>query len=194
MRGLSFTPPWPFAIFRCGKNIENRQGWETPAYTACREYRGPIAIHASRLPRGVDSWWKRAQKEQSYQPRESQAAALDEFLATFDGCHAAAQAAGIVLEEPVTLRTLCSMTGHIVGTASVVGAVERGRATGKWMVHERGLQHARELTPSELRWWMGGFALVLDDVIELATPIPCKGALGLWPLPTHVAEQLARAA
>jgi len=40
MRALSLHPPWPYAIFYCGKDVENRR-WPTP-------YRGPLLIHASK--------------------------------------------------------------------------------------------------------------------------------------------------
>lgn len=195
MRGLSFTPPWPFAIFRCGKNIENREKWDTPVYTACREYRGPLVIHASRLPTGVDSWWKHASQEQSYAPRLSQRIAIEDFLTTYEGCLIAAKAASIDIPEPPTLRELCGMTGHVVGTANVIGdVVSSPTGSGIVRIGTASRYTARPLTDHERRWWFGGFALVLDDVVELKEPIPCKGALGLWPVPEHVLHELRRAA
>lgn len=198
IRGLSFTPPWPWAILRCGKSIENREGWEIPAYDWCRNYRGPIAIHASRLPTGVDSYWRRAMKTPSFTPRESQAFAIDDFEATVDGCMTAARAAEIEVVRP-TLQQLCQQTGHIVGVATVIGAVARATHARRGEEPEyRVLLEARheetftvrELTQDERRWWFGGFALVLGDKKELKRPVPCKGALGLWPLPKDVDAQV----
>ena len=40
MKAISLKPPWPYAIFNCGKDIENRK-WPT-------KYRGPLLIHASK--------------------------------------------------------------------------------------------------------------------------------------------------
>lgn len=40
MKAISLKPPWPYAVFYLGKDIENR-GWYT-------RYRGPILIHASK--------------------------------------------------------------------------------------------------------------------------------------------------
>lgn len=192
MRALSLTPPWPWAILRCGKRIENRQGWEIAAYAACREHRGPIALHASGLPGGVGTWWKRARVELSHSPRASQQKSIDEFEALADACEVAAKASGLDVERP-SLRELCAMTGHIVGTANVIGHVE-GRCRGAMgLVFIDGVE-PRALTQVEQRWWMGGFALVLDDVVELAKPVPCKGALGLWPVPGDVLEQMGVAA
>ena len=36
----------------------------------------------------------------------------------------------------------------------------------------------------------GRFAWLLADVVRLKTPIPCKGALGLWTLPPEIERQL----
>jgi hypothetical protein len=38
------------------------------------------------------------------------------------------------------------------------------------------------------RWYMGGFALVLDDVEAFDKPIPYKGMLGLFDVPWPIAE------
>ena len=40
MKAISLRPPWPYAIFHLGKNVENRT-WRTA-------YRGPLLIHASK--------------------------------------------------------------------------------------------------------------------------------------------------
>jgi hypothetical protein len=196
LRALSLTPPWPWAILHCGKRIENREAWLVPAYTACCEHRGMIALHASRLPTGVDSYWKRAQKTPSCTPRESQAFAIDDFETTVDGIMSAARAAGISLSRP-TLQRLCEQTGHIVGVASIIGMVTSDpsyRSEKRWRAHinadPAGRNGVRELTEDERRWWFGGFALVLDEVRDLKRPVPCKGALGLWPVPKDVLAQV----
>lgn len=36
----------------------------------------------------------------------------------------------------------------------------------------------------------GRFAWLLDGVVELAEPIPCKGALGLWDVPAAIVASL----
>lgn len=51
----------------------------------------------------------------------------------------------------------------------------------------------RAMTPAEERWWMGGFALVLDDVRP--TPfVPCVGHLGFFAVPDNVARLVTRLA
>ena len=184
IRGLSLTPPWPWVILHAGKRIENRERW-----SGC-DYRGPIALHASGLPSGVNTWWKRAQLEQSYSPRESQRDKIDDFVALFRDIRRIASANGVAFSDaPVTLRDLCSMTGHIVGTAMLVGVV---RKDGVVVIGRGASRTERALTDAERSWWFGGFALVLDDVRPL-TWIPCKGALGLWKVPEDLLPALRAA-
>jgi hypothetical protein len=40
----------------------------------------------------------------------------------------------------------------------------------------------------------GRFMFFLENIRELATPIPCRGSNGLWPVPDDVRRQLALAA
>lgn len=184
MRGLSLTPPWPFAILRLEKRIENRERW-----SGC-DYRGPIALHASGLPTGVNTWWARAKHEASYEPRRSQRGPLDAFIALTDQCLTLAERNGVDVESlrPVTLRKLCCMTGNIVGTADIVGVVRRD---GVVVIGKGATRAERALTVVESSWWFGGFALVLDNVKPVLPFVACKGALGLWELPVEVAERLA---
>lgn len=59
----------------------------------------------------------------------------------------------------------------------------------------------RSMTPSEVetgaitdddqrRWFFGPIGYVLRDVRALATPVPCRGALGFWPLPHDIAMRV----
>jgi hypothetical protein len=40
-------------------------------------------------------------------------------------------------------------------------------------------------------WWLGPLAWTLTDARRLAQPRPCRGALGLWTVPPHIAAELA---
>lgn len=42
------------------------------------------------------------------------------------------------------------------------------------------------LDADALRWFFGPVGFVLRDVRAVATPVPCKGALGFWQLPGDV--------
>ncbi len=57
--------------------------------------------------------------------------------------------------------------GALVGRARIVG-VARKQA---------------DIPHDQLRWWQGGFALLLADVEPLERPIPWPGALGLFRVP-----------
>lgn len=57
---------------------------------------------------------------------------------------------------------------------------------GKCWVHG-GEERPDILAHIDMRWWMGGYALVLAGV-ESTPRIPCKGALGLWSPPADVLE------
>lgn len=39
-------------------------------------------------------------------------------------------------------------------------------------------------------WYGGPVGWVLEDVIELAMPVPCRGAQGLWTVPEHLAADV----
>jgi hypothetical protein len=59
--------------------------------------------------------------------------------------------------------------GAVVAVATVKGYVES--------IGESHPQH---------RWFCGPYGWVLDDVVALERPVPCKGALKLWFLPADV--------
>lgn len=55
----------------------------------------------------------------------------------------------------------------LIGTARVLGHIETADAA-----------------PADQRvWFFGPFAWLLADVTPFLTPVPCKGALGLWKSP-----------
>ena len=60
--------------------------------------------------------------------------------------------------------------GAIVGTCRITGVVE-------------------EL---DSPWFSGPFGWLLDDVVALDTPVPCKGKQGLWLVPEEVIETILR--
>jgi hypothetical protein len=48
------------------------------------------------------------------------------------------------------------------------------------------------VTSSTDPWFFGPYGWRLSDVVTLPEPVPCKGALGLWTMPTDVAAAVAR--
>ena len=93
-----------------------------------------------------------------------------------------------------------SIPGQIVGVTTVAGWVSKD-AEGSGLF---GFLYGGNITSDEAqaalesRWFMGPFGWVVRDTVALATPVACKGALGLWRLPLAVEAlvnaQIARAA
>lgn len=64
-------------------------------------------------------------------------------------------------------------TGVILGFATIARVVTEDRT----------------LHPDQKRWYFGPYGWVLEDVLKLPTPIPCKGAQGLREMPPDVNDQ-----
>lgn len=75
--------------------------------------------------------------------------------------------------------------GAVVGTARLLGVVH---ASGVLEVAPEleSLRARAFLVGRRARWWIGPIGWVLDDVRALAEPVPCRGAQGLWTLPSDV--------
>jgi hypothetical protein len=79
--------------------------------------------------------------------------------------------------------------GAIVGTARIAGAVHLRRPfVGPAVLDERFRIDEQLVAPLLASpWAFGPWAWALADVRPLLDPIPCKGALGFWPVPAHLA-------
>lgn len=98
--------------------------------------------------------------------------------------------------------------GSILGTARVVGALDRRSPIGAGWIGRRVFlpeltalgdrDRGRLCILDSSRWWVGPVGWLLDDVRACAVPVACKGAMGLWTVPddvrAHVELQTARAA
>jgi hypothetical protein len=170
-RCLSFRQPWCDAILRGGKRIENRVGWTTS------NFRGSFFIHAAQgMTRqeyaDVVTFVKKRRIDIVERRRLHWYPPAPELLGR----------------------------GGIVGVASVIGVVRPAVTLGPkgtWIPTGEGRVEIgdpksysmRSLTTDEARWWMGAFALVLDDVRPLPFT-PCKGALGFFRVPADVRARL----
>lgn len=72
----------------------------------------------------------------------------------------------------ITWKDMCDAGGAIVGSVELCGSVEQ----------------------SDSPWFFGKYGIVLANPVALATPVPCKGALGLFRPPADVMEVLRHAA
>lgn len=68
--------------------------------------------------------------------------------------------------------------GALIGTARIADVLIFGEV-------------ARKVSADQQRWAFGPLCIVLDQVVAIARPIPCRGMLGFWTLPCEVAEQFA---
>lgn len=186
-RALSLTQPWCWAILHGGKRVENRD-WPH----GCRR-RGPIWLHAAQ---GIGSRADFTTTVTTIRFTLAQhgvrgvdllggfdAACLDEPTRIANRIRG--KEADFYLPHPAMPR------GAIVGRANIVGTVVRREddkgvfALGTWEDEAHGY-FKRALKPEEAVWWMGGFALLLKDVVALPEPVSCKGALGFWKVPEDV--------
>lgn len=186
MKALSLSRPWPWSFMHAGKRIENRSRKDGRMPSMCR-HRGPLLLHAAK------SWDK---------------SMGDWFLERFPEWDADSAILWQRNKHPAgVIFARCTVVAHLepfmCDYCDGCGWVEGGEAlrTGCRQCHGRGVVPRLWLWPAEvsdepelldgldLRWWMGGYALVLAD-IEPTPRLPCRGMLGLWTPPNDVHEQL----
>lgn len=76
------------------------------------------------------------------------------------------------------LHQLAEITSAVIGIATLVTYVTRAD------------QIAKYTDPDQRRWYFGLVGYVFDDTRILASPVPCRGALGFWTLPTDVESRV----
>jgi hypothetical protein len=172
VKALSLTQPWASLVSLGQKRIETRS-WPT-------SYRGELAIHASaRFP------------------------VVDRILCLREPFASALVAGGV----PETLWTDGSRgrgadwaalpLGAIVAVAQLVGCISTEEVTSQqlarqpapyqWVIDVR--RTFLEIPETECAFGdysPGRYAWLLEDVRQLPTPVPCRGALGLWQVPPDV--------
>lgn len=191
MRALSLKRPWPHCILYLGKRIENRRRADKQEPKWLTRFRGRVCLHASQR------WDKRcvggvvdAGLAVRYTPP-------DEPL-TGPGGVGYPRGYSYPVQVPAILDHEPAHPTGIVGTASIVGDIRPGLKDEAWIYlgppectdYQSDTRDRRVCAASpelldygmklDLRWWMGGYGAVLNQVTALATPVPCKGRLGLW--------------
>jgi hypothetical protein len=185
MKALTLKRPWPYTILHLGKRIENRS--DKRGMPPMCKYRGPLLLHAAKSWDESAKRWMRARNL----ARDALAAWVSGPRSTeprFPIFHAGSDAhpTGIVGRCRVVGQVqpchYCDGTGRELGRPGGAECSSPPCVRGAWLEHEdRG---------ADLRWWMGGHGLILDDVEALDEPIPCNGRLGLWTPPDDVLAQL----
>lgn len=160
LRALTVRQPWAWAIVHGGKPVENRT-WEM-------KYRGPLWLHA-----GARSRWDATAAGGSTILR----AAWREWAATLPPPNAAGPLRRDSLFVPFgAVVALTEVTGCHYAYSPECKRIHRGNALGRFMCSE---------------WAASGqFHIELTVLQGLRTPVPCRGALGLWRLPDDVAAQV----
>lgn len=151
MKALSIRQPWVDAILNGGKRIENRLAWNNSSY------RGPLLLHAAKAMTRDD--WEQAHQWATHRKLAWRPPPGTPFAPGGSSKH----------------WNTALVFGAIVGRANVVDVIFPGgvrRSPAGAIIGP----HALAGDP----WYMGGFALVLDDVQAFAVPTYCAGALGLF--------------
>ena len=169
MKALSLTQPWATLIAIGAKRIETRS-WST-------KHRDVVAIHAARgFPRDCrDLCWDAPFR-----------AALKSHI----------DFRGYSDIESHSIERFGLALGAIVATADLVECFH----TGDTLNYRNATRTVRcnggydyTITPNEIAFGdysPGRFAWVLKNILPLPRPIPCKGALGLWIVPSDIEQQI----
>lgn len=166
MKALSLTQPWATLIAIGAKRIETRS-WPT-------RHRGVVAIHAAKgFPDDarLDCW---------DEPFKSALKDHVDFGYYSD------------LSTDADERFFGLPRGAIVATCDLVECFLTGD-TLNYQFSSRTLRAAGgydyTITPTEIafgNYAPGRFGWVLKNILPLPSPIPCRGALGLWTVPAEI--------
>jgi hypothetical protein len=164
MRGLTLTQPWASLVAIGAKRIETRS-WAT-------DYRGQLAIHAGKGLAGMSE-------------AEMWDMALSEPFRT-------------ALARSALMNPGRMPRGEIVAVVEVADCLPTGRLAS-------GLEVPRHCSRTDEIWQLtewerafgdygpGRYGWLLADVRPLPTPIPYRGALGLWAVPAELEQRIVEA-
>jgi len=179
MKALSIRQPWLWAILHAGKRVENRSR-KDGAMPQCCSHRGKLLLHASgsmtRKEHREAASVMHARGLVQFDEQDRRGLPVIPFPAQIPGMPGQLHLGGII--------GICDIIGHLTPSG--------------WLIVRHGVRHrvedvdvagdARLDIVLDLRWWGGGYALVLDNARPLP-PVPCKGSRGLWDVPRDVLEK-----
>jgi hypothetical protein len=172
---LSIRQPWCWAILHAGKRVENRSRRDDGFPQVCA-HRGPLLLHASA------TMTKR-------EHREAAAAMHARGLVRYSEDGSGLPVIPFPAQSPGMPGGF--HLGGIIGTCNVIGHLT---PKGWFIRRHRDGARVEDIDVDnggwlDLRWWGGGYALVLDGVRPLPF-VACKGARGIWRAPEAVITQL----
>lgn len=162
MKALTLWRPWPYAIFHLDADIAKRV--ENRSWLPPERILGErIAIHAGKR-------W-------------------DDFGADYID-EALFKVGRMKAHGEIPDRWSRIEAEGIIGTAMVCGVISGGRGlvSGRYPAPVR---KGSEFDANIYNWFIGPFGWLLDEVVTLSEPIPCKGRQGLWDVPPEIAARLA---
>lgn len=170
LSALTVWQPWAWAISVGEKIVENRD-WAPPPQLIGRHF----AVHAGKtVDRAAYEAWG---KQLAARPRHA--------LWTGRTVPRLPEPHELVLGAVVAVARLAGAILAPQGAADGVSLEVRRilqPAAGPWIAPERAAELARN------RYASGPWLWVLEDVVQLAVPIPCRGAQKIWTVPDHEAE------
>ncbi len=165
MLALTLWPEWAWAITHLDKRVENR----SPAFAAQIARRvgdGWLAIHAGKSIGGRPG--KGATKNGLFGVKNM-------ALRTIWDCYSYPGTFGFVPQDDLRAPQV-TLTADTVSTSAIVALARIGE------VLPPGVKAPWKVTESA--------AIQLSDVVVLPEPIRCKGAQGLWTVPTEIEDQI----
>jgi hypothetical protein len=163
LRALTVHQPWAWALAGGWKPVENRD-WPPPPWMLGK----PLAIHAGRQYDGEAAAELAAGRELlglPIAPPKPSEIALGQIVAV-------ARIAGAVFVAETEESRPGELLRPKLEVRRILGNVAPGRAA--------------ELAASP--WSCGPFLWVLEDVVRIDPPVPCRGFQKLWTVPTQITD------
>ena len=173
MKALSLTQPWASLVAIGAKQIETRS-WSTP-------YRGTMAIHAAK------KFPMNAKELVNSEPFHS---SLSKIKPDQKGWRILPAGAIVAVCELTAVHRIPRSNQHFARfdfpTQHRLASYPVVLPPLEW---RDGFGHSHEFDFGD--YTAGRYAWILTDVRALKEPIPCKGALSLWDVPSNVKSLIA---
>lgn len=172
-KALSVRQPWGWSILHAGKGIENRGRTDGVEPKNITRYRGELWLHTSKRMTMLDY----------QQARDFMASRFPKLeIPSYRG----------------KTRDSWLPMGCIIGRCRAVAHIDESETVwvgnGDWQTPEQEREAERICRTLDLRWYTGGYALVLVDVEIALNLVPARGNRGIWDVPEDVEAKVRWAA